>query len=179
MGREGVLPKAFAHTHPRFKTPVNATLAVVGVAIVMALIIGYPLSDSAFGQPFSNYYFWATLGTLLIIVVYIMICIGGIVFFHRTRDTRRWNPLVHVVIPVVGAVVFAAALYGSVHPTPPGILKWTPYLAIIWLVLGIGVLLWLRSRRPESVARIGSILGEEGGADAALLDDGAPPEPAR
>jgi amino acid transporter len=179
MGREGVLPKAFAHTHPRFKTPVNATLAVVAVAIVMALIIGYPLSDSAFGQPFSNYYFWATLGTLLIIVVYIMICIGGIVFFHRTRSTRRWNPLVHVVIPVVGAVVFAAALYGSVHPTPPGILKWTPYLAIIWLVLGIGVLLWLRSRRPDSVARIGSILGEEGGADAAMLDDGAPPEPAR
>jgi amino acid transporter len=170
MGREGVLPKAFAHTHPRFKTPVNATLAVVAVATVMALIIGYPLSDSAFGQPFSNYYFWATTGTLLIIVVYIMICIGGIVFFHRTRDTRRWNPLVHVLIPVVGAVVFGAALYGSVHPTPPGILKWTPYLAIIWLVIGIGVLAWLRSRRPDSVARIGSILGEEGSEGAVLLD---------
>jgi amino acid transporter len=170
MGREGVLPKAFAHTHPRFKTPVNATLAVVAVATVMALIIGYPLSDSAFGQPFSNYYFWATTGTLLIIVVYIMICIGGIVFFHRTRDTRRWNPLVHVLVPVIGAVVFGAALYGSVHPTPPGILKWTPYLAIIWLVIGIGVLAWLRSRRPDSVARIGSILGEEGSEGAVLLD---------
>jgi amino acid transporter len=170
MGREGVLPRQFAQTHPRFKTPVNATLAVVAVAIVMALLVGYPLSDSAFGQPFSNYYFWATLGTLLIIVVYIMICLGGIVFFHRTRGTRRWNPLVHVLVPLVGAVVFGAALYGSVHPTPPGILKWTPYLAIIWLALGIGVVLWLRGRRPEAIARIGSILGEEGGADAALLD---------
>ncbi len=170
MGREGVLPRQFAHTHPRFKTPVNATLAVAAVATVMALIIGYPLSDSAFGQPFSNYYFWATAGTLLIIVVYIMICLGGVVFFARTRDTRRWNPLVHVLIPVIGAVVFAAALYGSVHPTPPGILKWTPYLAIVWLVIGIGVVLWLRSRRPDAVARIGSILGEEGGTDAALLD---------
>jgi hypothetical protein len=39
--------------------------------------------------------------------------------------------------------------------------------------------LWLRSRRPDAVARIGSILGEEGGADAAVLDDGPPPEPAR
>jgi amino acid transporter len=170
MGREGVLPRAFAYTHPRFKTPVNATLAVVAVAIVMALLIGYPFSDAAFGNPFSNYYFWATAGTLLIIVVYIMICIGGIVFFHRTRDTRRWNPLVHVLVPVIGAVVFGAALYGSVHPTPPGILKWTPYLAIVWLVIGIGVLVWLRSRRPDAIARIGSILGEEGGTDAALLD---------
>ncbi len=171
MGREGVLPRLFAHTHPRFKTPVNATLTVVAVATVMALLIGYPLSDSEFGAPFSNYYFWATAGTLLIIVVYIMLCVGGIVFFRRTRDSRRWNPLAHVVVPVIGVVVFAAALYGSVHPTPAGIIKWTPYLAIAWLVIGLGVVAWLRSRRPESVARIGSILGEEGGTDAALLDE--------
>jgi len=170
MGREGVLPKAFARTHPRFKTPVNATIAVTVVATLMALLMGYPLSDPTFGQPFSNYYFWATVGTLVIIVVYIMLCIGGIVFFWRTRDSRKWNPVWHVVLPAVGAVVFGAAWYGSVHPTPPGILKWTPFVAIAWLVIGVGVLLWLRARRPDSVAKIGSILGEEGGTDAALLD---------
>jgi amino acid transporter len=170
MGREGVLPAAFARTHPRFRTPVNATIAVTVVATLMALLMGYPLSDPTFGQPFSNYYFWATVGTLVIIVVYIMLCIGGIVFFWRTRDTRKWNPIWHVALPVVGAVVFGAAWYGSVHPTPPGILKWTPFVAIGWLVVGVAVLLWLRARRPDSVAKIGSILGEEGGTDAALLD---------
>lgn len=170
MGREGVLPAAFARTHPRFRTPVNATIAVTVVATLMALLMGYPLSDPTFGQPFSNYYFWATVGTLVIIVVYIMLCIGGIVFFWRTRDSRKWNPIWHVVLPVVGAVVFGAAWYGSVHPTPPGILKWTPYVAVAWLVIGVGVLLWLRAKRPDSVAKIGSMLGEEGGTDAALLD---------
>ena len=170
MGREGVLPAAFARTHPRYKTPVNAALAVTVLAIVMALVMGYPLSDSAFGQPLSNYYFWATAGTLLVIVVYIMICLGGIVYFWNTRASRNWNPLVHVGIPVVGAIVFGAALYGSIHPAPPGILKWTPYVALVWVLLGIGVLLWLRSSRPDQVAQIGSILGEEGGAEAAVLD---------
>jgi len=170
MGREGVLPAAFARTHPRFRTPVNATIAVTVVATLMALLIGYPLSDATFGQPFSNYYFWATVGTLVVIVVYIMLCIGGIVFFWQTRDSRKWNPIWHVALPVVGAVVFGAAWYGSVHPTPPGILKWTPYVAIAWLVIGVAVLLWLRARRPDSVAKIGSMLGEEGGTDAALLD---------
>jgi amino acid transporter len=170
MGREGVLPKALGKTHPRFKTPVNATIAVTVVAIVMALVIGYPLSDSAFGGPFSNYYFWATTGTLLIVVVYIMLCFGGIVFFAKTRASRRWNPLVHVLIPLIGAAVFAAALYGSVYPAPTNFLKWTPYLSLVWLAIGVGVVLWLRSRRPEAVERIGSILGEEGGADASVLD---------
>jgi amino acid transporter len=170
MGREGVLPAAFGKTHEKFKTPVNATIAVAVIATVMALLIGYPLSDSTFGQPFSNYYFWATTGTLLVIVVYIMLCIGGIVFFWRTKDTRRWNPAVHVAIPVIGVIVFGAALYGSIHPAPPGILKWTPYVAAVWLVVGVVTLLWLRAQRPDQVAQIGSILGEEGGSDAAILD---------
>ena len=170
MGREGVLPRVLGRTHPRFKTPVNATIAVTAVAIVMALLIGYPLYDSAFGRPFSNYYFWATTGTLVIIVVYILLCLGGIVFFSKTRASRRWNPLVHVLVPLIGAVVFGAALYGSVHPTPPGILRWTPYVALVWLVIGVGVVLWLRARRPDAVERIGSILGEEGGAEADVLD---------
>ncbi|HEY5990710.1 MAG TPA: APC family permease [Streptosporangiaceae bacterium] len=170
MGREGVLPAAFGRTHPKYKTSANATFAVAVVATGMALLMGYPLSDSLFGAPFSNYYFWAITGTLAIIVVYIMICIGGVVFFHRTRDTRRCNPLSHVAVPVLGVVVFAAALYGSVHPVPPGILKWTPYLALVWLLAGFGVLAWLRFNRPDAVAQIGSILGEEGGTDAAILD---------
>ena len=170
MGRENVLPAAFGRTSPRFQTPVNATAAVVGIATVMALLIGYPLSSGLFGQPFSNYYFWATTGTLVIIVVYIVLCIGGIAFFWKTRESRNWNPLVHVFVPLIGAIVFGAALYGSVHPTPPSILAWTPLLAGIWLVVGAAVLLWLRARRPDAVAQIGSILGEEGGTDAAVLD---------
>ena len=137
----------------------------------MALLVGYPLSDSAFGQPFSNYYFWATIGTLVIIVVYIMLCIGGIVFFYRTRDTRRWNPLVHVRGPadrrgrVRRGAVRVGAPDAARHPQVDPV-----RCAGIWLVIGIGVLLWLRARRPDSVAQIGSILGEEGGTDAAVLD---------
>ncbi len=170
MGREGVLPRAFGHTHAKFKTPVNATIAVTVLGVAMALIMGYPLSDSSFGQPLSNYYFWATVGTLLVIIVYIMICLGGIVYFWNTRTSRKWNPLVHVGIPLVGAIVFGAALYGSIYPAGSGIIKWTPYVALVWLLLGIGVLLWLRATRPDQVAQIGSILGEEGGTEAAVLD---------
>jgi hypothetical protein len=43
-------------------------------------------------------------------------------------------------------------------------------VGLTWLVIGLAVVLWLRSARPDAVERIGSILGEEGGEDAAVLN---------
>jgi amino acid transporter len=170
MGREGVIPRVFGRTHARFKTPHYATLAVAAVAVVMALISWYGLPDDlGAGPALLTYFFWATLGTLVIIVVYIMLCFGGIVFFRRTQ--ARWNPGAHVLVPLIGAVVFGAALYGSIYPVPATPLDYTPYIALAWLVIGVVVVLALRARNPEAVERIGSILGEEGGEDAAGLDD--------
>jgi amino acid transporter len=171
MGREGVLPRWFAHTHRRFKTPANATITIAVVATGLAALIGYGWGNPAvFGSDaFTVYYFFATIGTLAVILVYIALCLGGIAFFQRT--SRRFNPLVHGLIPLIGAVIFGAAWYGSVYPVPPDILKATPYITIAWLVIGIAVLLWLRAKRAAAVARIGSILGEEGGTLVEALDE--------
>ncbi len=95
------------------------------------------------------------------IVVYIELCFGGAVFFRRTK--RRYNVLAHLVVPVIGAVIFGAALYGSIYPAPPKPLRYTPYITLAWIIVGLVVLMGLRASRPEAVARIGSILGEEGG----------------
>jgi amino acid transporter len=170
MGREGVLPGWFARTHHRYKTPVNATLTIVLVATGAALLIGYGFGNpTAFGSDaFTVYYFYATMGTLAVILVYIALCLGGIAFFKRT--SRRFNPILHGLVPLIGAVIFGAAWYGSVYPVPPSVLKATPYITVAWLVIGIGALLWLRAKRADSVARIGSILGEEGGELVEALD---------
>jgi amino acid transporter len=168
MGREGVIPRWFGKTHRTFETPANATLTVAVASIVLAAILGFGYGDDLGSQPLTVYYFFATLGTLLIIVVYVGLCLGGAVFFRRTQ--ARWNPIAHLVVPVVGAVLFAAALYGSVYPAPPAPIKATPYIAAIWIVLGIVVLVALRTSNPAAVDRIGSMLGEVGGVDAADLD---------
>jgi amino acid transporter len=168
MGREGVLPGWFAKTNARYKTPVNATVTVALVATAAAALIGFVYPQAAFGGATTTiYFFYATLGTLAVIIVYIMLCLGGMAFFRRTKAS--YNPLLHAVVPLIGAVVFGAAFYGSVYPQPPFPLNLTPYITGIWLVVGIVAVLTLRSRNPEAVARIGSILGEEGGEDAKLL----------
>jgi amino acid transporter len=168
MGREGVLPRWFSKTHPRFKTPVNATMTVAVVATAAAALIGFVFPQAAFGGATTTiYFFYATMGTLAVILVYVMLCLGGMAFFRRIK--ANYNVLLHGLVPLVGAAVFVAALYGSVYPQPPFPLNWTPYITAAWLVLGIVAVMALRSRNPAAVGRIGSILGEEGGEDAKLL----------
>jgi amino acid transporter len=172
MGREGALPSWLGQTHPTFKTPVNATLSVAAVSTVLAALVGFAWGQDALGgQPITVYYFFATLGTLPIIVVYIGLCIGGAVFFKRAHAS--YNVLAHLLVPLLGAVLFAAALYGSIHPAPPHPLNWTPYITVAWILLGLGALAALRSRHPEAVERIGSILGEEGGDEGAAVPESA------
>ena len=77
----------------------------------------------------------------------------------------------HVAVPLIGAIVFGAALYGSIHPDAAGHPQVDavrgPASGSWWAP---GCCCGCRSQRPDSVAQIGSILGEEGGSDAAILD---------
>jgi amino acid transporter len=168
MGREGVIPTWFSRTHPRFKTPVNATVVVAVAATIVAAIVGYGFTNLDLGQPFTVYALMATIGSLAVILVYIALCVGAVPFFQRHA---RFNPLVHGVIPAIGAVLFAAAWYGSVYPVPPAPIRAAPYVVLLWLIAGFAMLAYLSRKRPDAVERIGSILGEEGGTLVEALDE--------
>ena len=170
MGREGVIPTWFSRTHPKYKTPVNATVVVVVAATLVALLVGFGFpADALGGAPLTVYALMATIGSLAVILVYISLCLGAIPYFKRTSG--RFNPLTHVVVPLIGAVIFAAAWYGSVYPVPIAPIKAAPYVVLVWLLIGGGVLAWLNNRRPDAIERIGSILGEEGGTLVEALDE--------
>lgn len=162
MGREGVLPRWFAHTHRTYKTPFNATATIAIVATVVAAVVGFGFSSTLLGgDAFTVYDLLATIGTLGVVLVYIGLCLGGIGFFYRT--SRRFNPLIHGLIPIIGAVIFGAALYGSIWPLPPSPIDSAIYIAAAWLAIGVGVLVYIGRKMPDRIERIGSILGEEGG----------------
>jgi len=36
----------------------------------------------------------------------------------------------------------------------------------VWILLGVGIVFYLRSRSPELVRRLGRAMGEEGGGEA-------------
>ncbi|MDQ2764968.1 MAG: APC family permease [Pseudomonadota bacterium] len=173
MGREGVLPAWFGRTHPTRKTPANAILFIAGAATVLAAVVGFFWS---FGQgPYTNYFLFASIGTIAVTLVYVVLCAGGVAYFRRMRQS--YNPLAHLVVPIIGLVIFALAIYGSIYSgaIPDWPYRIVPYANLAWLLAGVGLLLYLRSNRPDDVTRIGSILGEEGGEEAAaVLDQSVP-----
>jgi len=160
MGREGGLPRAFAWTHPRFKTPWTG----ISFSLVVTLLLGAIFAHHY--DPITYFIWMATCATIGILIVYILIALAGIVFF--ARDRRGWNPLLDLVVPAGAIAICGYTLYKSIHPTPAyaGIVKWAPWVALIWLALGVVIDVVLTATRPDRVRAFGSILGASESAPA-------------
>ena len=136
-----------AAVHPRYKTPYVAATVVSIMAVAVAIIVR--VSDGlAPGTPqdppghwFPIFQFGATIGAFLIFVVYLLIALTG--FKGQPGENRGGLALAGLI---AGATA-VAALYGVVHKAPP--IYWFDkiwWLALIWVVIGIGVVLVARSR---------------------------------
>jgi len=158
MGREGGLPKAFAWTHPRFKTPWVSILASLALTVILVSW----LARGTWNNPFTYFAFMATTATFGILGTYILVSLGGIAYFWRTRATSAvaYNLVLDVVLPVAAIAVCALTIYWSITPRPPAPISYSIWIALGWLGLGAAYLLWLRTTAPDKVAQFGSVLAE-------------------
>ncbi|HEY1369940.1 MAG TPA: APC family permease [Gaiellaceae bacterium] len=162
MGREGGLPRAFAWTHPRFRTPWTG----IAMALVVTLLLGAIFAHHY--DPITYFIWMATAATIGILITYVLIALSGIVFFARGR-AGGWNLLLDLVVPAGAIAICGYTIWKSIHPTPAytGVVKWAPWVALIWLGIGIAIDIGLSLAAPDRVRRFGSILGEgEAGGDA-------------
>jgi amino acid transporter len=109
----------------------------------------------------------ASTATIGILITYILVALGGIAYF--ARDRAGWNPLLDLVLPAGAVAICGYTLYKSIHPTPAytGIDKWIPWVAIIYLVVGVAIDVWLTATKPDRVRAFGSILGASEGTETA------------
>jgi amino acid transporter len=173
MGRDGGLPRAFAWTHPRFKTPW------VSIIASLVLTLGLTLWGARIQyDPFTYFFFMGTTASLGILFVYILIALAGMVYFWRQRGTHdiAYNVVLDIVLPVFAIAICALTIYWSCVPTPPHPISMAPYIAGIWTLIGVAILVWLNVRSPEKVQRFGQLLGEEATGEPA--DVGAVPQQA-
>lgn len=131
LGRDGILPGALSRISPARRTPTVSTLTVVLTAYVVIAIAWFAVGT----DPLTLFFAAGTIGTLILLVVYILATIGmvRIVFFSDQSAVKRWE----IVIPVLAIIVLGYTLFRNVYPFPSGGAWWGPGTAAAWLLVGI------------------------------------------
>src|SRR3954466_11557364 len=142
MGREGGLPRVFAWTHPRFRTPWTGIVFSLAVTLLLGVFFAHHY------DPITYFIWMATCATIGILITYILMALGGTAYF--AKDRRDWNVFLDLVVPAGAIAICGYTLYKSIHPTPAyaGIMKWAPWVAIIWLAIGVVIYIWLTATKP-------------------------------
>jgi amino acid transporter len=164
MGREEILPRRLGQTSKK-GVPQTALGAYMIFSLAFALLVG--MKYGAFGV-------WAFCGTLLglgLTVIYILISVSVIRFYLREyRAEFSWWK--HGLLPAVTVIVMLLPIYGQIHPFPAYPNNWAVYAIPIWMALGVGYLVYLKTQRPELIAAMGRVF--QGGTETA---EAAAPNP--
>ena len=131
LGRNGVLPRAFARTHPVHRTPHVAIIAQTILGLAVSLLLGWK-----YGDLITAFTIIATAITIVVIAVYIVVCMSTIVYFARRPERTPW---LHWLVPILGAAVFIPPLYYQYIPLPAYPLRYGAWIALGWIVGGIVV----------------------------------------
>jgi amino acid transporter len=149
LARVGILPRALASVHPRFKTPYIAVHVQGALGIAVAVILGFAL-----GSPLNAFALIGTVVTVVVVFIYILTNLSSMVFYLREHRDEL-NPLLHIVVPVLGIAIFIPVLLavfgidfgglGIAALTSPA--NAAPWVVTAWFVLGlvVFVLVWMRS----------------------------------
>lgn len=154
LARNGVLPGALARTHPEHRTPHVATIAVSLLGVVVALLMGWKWG------PLTAFVIIATAVTIVVICVYITVCIACIAYY-RGEGKAAWNPWLHLVFPVLGALAFLAPLYYQFNPLPDYPIRYANWIALGWLAAGVLVTAYLWSTRRQALENAGKVFVED------------------
>jgi amino acid transporter len=154
MARAGCFPSTFQKIHPVYKTPVNAIWLQLACFFVLglggALLVGL-----------NNVWFVSGLvTTFALIFIYDSSCIG--LFWYMWRERRsEFNWLVHGLVPAIGVLGLIGVGYNSVVPFPSAPFSYAPVIVAIWFVLGVVVLVAMKSRgREDWLLKAGAAMAE-------------------
>src|SRR5690349_2396792 len=160
MGRIGAFPRFLALVHPRHRSPALAILAgfVVTIAVTLGLGLGY--------DPVTAFLMVGTGIVIVLAAIYILMNVACIGYFARRRT--RWNPLLHLIIPLLGIAAFVPAwltaagiqAFSFVAPLKAPVSYMGPGVAG-WMVLGVIYLIYLYARNPQRVVEVGLVHLEE------------------
>src|SRR5262249_55831960 len=124
-----------APDHQLGKTGGNDTPAAAAVVIATIVTLIALISAVFFNaKPFDTFLWSGTIGTLILLVAYVMATVGCIklIWIDKKMSVPTWE----VAIPILGLGMLGYTIYRNVIPYPTeGPAQWFPVVAFGWLGL--------------------------------------------
>ncbi len=162
-GREGLLPGWIGKVHPIRRTPVNAIFTFVSIALSIIGIWGLlhiVNGSSGSMDPVNFFAESSTMGTILILVVYLLANLA-LPFYYRKFRPMEFHPVKHGVLPALGALAIIVPLYYLAKPGQLAPYDWFPYVALAIVVVAAIYAFVLNSRDSSLAGRVGSLVADE------------------
>jgi amino acid transporter len=142
MSRHGIFPNSMGAAHTVNETPhIAATVAALMVFSLPALLslAGIKVLDI--------YGYTGTIATYGFLVCYILISVAAPVYLKRENSLKPWD----IAVSALAVLFMMVPVVGSVYPVPAAPYNVFPYLFLVYMAIGIGWFLFLRSRSPQMV----------------------------
>lgn len=145
MARHGIFHSSVGKAHVKNETPHIA----VNLSVILVFLV--PATMSLFGiQGVDVFGYLGSIATYGFLLVYILISVAAPVYLHRLGKLRPAN----VVIAALAILFMLIPVVGSVYPVPPAPYNVFPYLFLVYLVVGGGWFMILRSRSSKIIQDI-------------------------
>jgi amino acid transporter len=151
-GRTGLLPARLGRLRANTDTPVSAlvVMAAVGLGIIGAWWITHLVTGHTGAMnPVGLYAECSTMGTIVILVVYLLTNISLPVFMWR-RHRAMFSAVRHVVVPALGSAVLVVPFVELCQPGQPSPYGYFPYLALAVLAVAVTIGVVVLHRHPSA-----------------------------
>jgi amino acid transporter len=108
-------------------TALVVVITVIGVNLIAQQLVGESVESATFSA--------LQVGTVLILVAYVMATIGAIRYLFLDGEPKA--PAWQIVVPVLGGAFVCYTLYRNVFIGQVGALHNTPYIEVAYLVVGL------------------------------------------
>lgn len=151
--REGMLPGVVASVTKRSRTPWASLVLFIVLGLGLVYVFGWNTDPVVFFGEI------ATLGTILIVVVYLVANVA-LPFYYRRFHPDEFGTVRHLLLPALGAFAIGYPLYELVKPGQPAPFNSYPYIALGVLVVAGVYGAYLNTRDRSLGERIGSVIAD-------------------
>jgi amino acid transporter len=153
MARSGSLPHQLAKLNSR-KAPINALILQTAISLIVGL------GAAALIGPAKVFDVVGLMFTFVLIPVFILGAISVFALYRREYKSE-FNPILHVIIPLISCAALIAVGYDSLHPAPVYPFNYALPICVAWFVIGILVLGGLRlTKREEWIKNAGQAMAD-------------------